>query len=162
MTELSEYEAGKHLKIKIADHRDAIYTVKIEEAFTPFTMSAVLLVSLRKKNESPVSFGNDTPKLTILKLHDRRIGGMRHPFARRPDYREEEQMAYREYLSGIRSGEIQLIDFGDPLKTYNAIGGFPPAQMEGYLNYMVRQQYDAELAAYQRLAELQGTLIPRL
>ena len=41
MTELTEYEVGKHLRIKILDHGDDPYMATIEKAFTPFTMSRV-------------------------------------------------------------------------------------------------------------------------
>ena len=62
--------------------------------FTPFTMSPVLLVSLKAQDENPVSFGNETPTVMVLKLHDRRIIGERNDFLDEPEYKEEEKRAY--------------------------------------------------------------------
>ena len=161
MAKFPEYEVGKPIKIVIPDRGDAVYTATVENAFTLFTMSPVLLVSLKTQNRTPASFGNETPALMILKLHDRRVTLEREHFLDEPEYKEEEKRAYRAYLSRVRSGELQHIDFADALKTY-AIYDFTPARMEGYFNHQAHQYHEAELTAYRRLEELQGTLIPRL
>ena len=73
MTDFSEYEVGKHLKIKIVDHGDTIHTDTIEKAFTPFTISPILLVSLKTTGGSARALPSSVNPITQTKS-ERRIG----------------------------------------------------------------------------------------
>jgi len=146
MTDWSEYDVGKVIKVKLPA-KEEMCAVTIVKAFTPFTMSPVLVVSLQTKSGTPLSFGNDSLKVMVLKMHDRRcIHSMRESYIGQADYREEERAAYNEYLSQVGSGELKAIDFGEAENKTCKMDDFTPAMMEGYFDFKARVFfYEAEL-----------------
>ena len=139
------YHPGSQLSAKIVNHDglviDASYTVV--DAFTPFTMSQVLVVQTNHKSQSPI----------ILKVYDPRCfshrfkGRIQHPWS----YRAEKEAARQ------RAAPNEPFDFVFPLERPeddDTVG------WEEWYYQQTEVAANREVISYRNLTPLQGKGIP--
>ncbi|KAL1710890.1 hypothetical protein EV121DRAFT_275284 [Schizophyllum commune] len=159
------YSEGKELKLFSKDVGPSStgkmpIACKIVKAYRPFTMSPVLLVSILPSAASSEN-AYSLPSTVILKLHDRRcFTNIRSDFDEGKPWSLEKEKEYRRYLDGVSSGSATSLDFGSPTFFYD--NDVSDGEFEAYLHHVAQRTFDAERAAYERLRELQGRLLPTL
>lgn len=155
-----EYVEGMELLLSLKDvgssstDRTSI-ACKIVKAYRPFTMSPVLLVSISSENWFPL------PSTAILKLYDRRcFTNIRTDFDEGKPWSLDKEQEYRQYLNDVSTGSAALGDFNSP--TFFWDKEVSDGEFEAYLCHVAQRTFDAERAAYARLHELQGRMVPTL
>ena len=144
----AHYITGAKLVLKLPS--GGATTATVLTAFTPFTLSPVLRVSLQP------GFGPSSE--AILKLHDRRcLVNTREEYGDTPVYTPEREILYREYLDALSRGDANPCNFDDLGVEHE----FTDGEFEAYLAHTARKLYHAELSTYERLKSLQGSRIPR-
>ncbi|KAI5895061.1 uncharacterized protein SCHCODRAFT_02535618 [Schizophyllum commune H4-8] len=160
-----EYSEGKELQLFLKDSNPTLagrtsITGKIVEAYRPFTMSPVLLVSIPPPAAS-LENGPPLPSTAIFKLYDRRcFTNIRTDFDEGKPWSLEKEKEYRQYLDDVSNGSATPLDFGSPTFFYD--NDVSDGEFEAYLRYMAQRTFDAERSAYERLQELQGKILPTL
>ncbi|KAI4527550.1 hypothetical protein K525DRAFT_186292 [Schizophyllum commune Loenen D] len=160
-----EYVEGEDLQLFLKDvgpssTRGMPITCKIVKAYRPFTMSPVLLVSILPSAASPEN-AYSLPPTAILKLYDRRcFTNIRSDFDEGKPWSLEKEKEYRQYLDNVSNGSAASLDFGSPTFFYD--NDVSDGEFEAYLHHVARKTFEAERAAYERLRELQGKLLPTL
>jgi serine/threonine protein kinase len=121
--------------------------VTLVHAYQPFTTSPVFKVHLDQTHSGQVE--------AVLKLFDRRC--MKIYRARPHDGESEKE--YQDFIERVQTGTTERIDFDDP--DYD-VDKENPGEFEAYLEHICHQMFENEKQTYLRLADLQGTKIPRL
>ncbi|KAM5543598.1 hypothetical protein V8D89_002849 [Ganoderma adspersum] len=138
-------------------------TCTVVQAFRPFTMSPVLLVSLAQPAASaPSESLPSLPSQAILKLFDRRcLSNLREQHDDNKPWSLDKEREHRKYLAAVAAGTIEPSeDFDDPLYLWDEDRS--DGEIEAYLQRQAQKDFDMERTAYERLRALQGTKIPRL
>ena len=137
-------------------------TCKVVQAFRPFTMSPVLLVSLAEPSASAPSLPTP-PSQAILKLFDRRcLSNIREKHDDDKPWSLDKERELRKYLAAVAAGTIEPSgDFDDPLYLWGE-EELSDGEFEAYLQHQAKKDFDIERKAYKRLRALQGRKIPRV
>jgi len=129
--------------------------------------SNVFLVSLDFPNGTPSSLSTNTPRLALLKLHDRRaFSRLRRSRSElqldTEPFTEEHQKTYERYLSQLDPDRLSHMRLHDKQLLEDGHRTMASGEFETYLALWARKRYNAEVEVYKRLPHLQGRRIPRL
>lgn len=149
------YRAGHVLSLSVAESCSPL-TVRIRECIAPWTLSAVMVVEVLQAPENI-----SVPKKAFLKVYDRRFAKEFRRVCELDDWTtliENEILEFsrsgnaRGFLNGLREGRGFTIKDGvrDSVET------------EAYLSEEMLRIFQTECAAYDRLQQHQGKLIPQL
>ncbi|KAG9096122.1 hypothetical protein FRC07_010980 [Ceratobasidium sp. 392] len=131
--------------------------ITVQHAYTPFTISPVMRVSLDSVDDAQVPL--DLPSEMVLKVYNRRFSPtLRKQHRAKPATYESEEI----YLQHLTSGEAPEWEaIGDAIKaTGKRLRDCPAELLEHYMMFRMEPYFEDECAAYQRLAGLQGRDIP--
>ncbi|KZT67987.1 hypothetical protein DAEQUDRAFT_370067 [Daedalea quercina L-15889] len=154
------FAEGKQLSL-IVDGKHALYNIK--KAFLPFTKSVVVLAQPTTSGESGVAEDSASKSLVIVKIFDPRV------LNDRTEAKPERPWTLAAELRAVQDRAREDFEWDDSVlyedePDADDIEGVAirAAHWEQNFFHLTMQCYEAERAAYERLHDLQGTVLPRL
>ena len=155
----SRFRVGQILTFKLQSDEQATsppLQLRIKRLRQPWTLSCGMVVEVLQDPQNRV-----TQPIVFLKLYDRRFAAQLRKDNKFDDWSGTVEQSYADFAwnGGAESFLQRLHDdkgFGDEDDKWDAV------ENETFLAWECTQMFEAEVAAYQRLLEHQGRLIPRL
>ncbi|KAI8992801.1 hypothetical protein BD414DRAFT_482257 [Trametes punicea] len=161
-----EFLEGKELRLSLSstDTSSSIaptaLSCTIVKAFRPFTMSAVLLVSIVQPS-ARLHDGLLLPSTAIVKLYDRRcVSNTRDDFDDGKSWSLDKEREYRRYLDDVATVSVTQGNFDNPTYLWDNV--LSDGEFEAYIQHQSQKMFNAERTTYERLRDLQGKIIPEL
>ncbi|QRV83554.1 hypothetical protein RhiJN_11570 [Ceratobasidium sp. AG-Ba] len=157
------YALGSKFLLQVSPPIGSAYKalVTVQYAYTPFTVSPVMRVSLDfivpVPDDPDQHFPRPPPEM-VLRVYDRRFSLLlreRH-LVKPPTLRSE--ALYRQLIASGQAPEAD--DISGAITSHGSIKNCPVGLMEHLMTLMVEPYFEDECAAYERLISLQGQDIP--
>lgn len=154
------YKTGQILTLHRDPEQDADgpeeLKLRVIRLHQPWTLSCGMVVEIL--NDQLTNSGS----LVFLKLFDWRFAHQLRAEERVGPWTDSAQAEYTELTTGCRLDGFQCLLREDESFKKETELGWGRGEYEAFLHGEMLRMYDSEAAAYQRLRDVQGTLVPRL
>ncbi|KAG9090708.1 hypothetical protein FS749_000346 [Ceratobasidium sp. UAMH 11750] len=159
------YVPGAEFCLEITSPTGATYEAQVTviDTYSPFTMSAVMRVSLDSitlPRASSRAHPPDLPSEMILKVYDRRFAYSfrKHHCAKPATY--ESEASYHQYAASGKAPQGESAINAELSTYFYRKLDDPPELVEHLLATKIGPLFDSECAIYRHLSDLQGRYIP--